>query len=59
MGDRRGAYSVLVENLKERGHLENPGVDGMIIFRWILIKWDLGLWTGSSWRRIGTIGGHL
>jgi len=27
--------------------------------RWILRKLDVGVWTGSSWRRIGTGGGHL
>jgi len=59
MGGRRGVYSILVGNLRERGHLENPGVDGMIILRWILRKWDLGLWAGSSWLRVGTVGGHL
>jgi hypothetical protein len=47
------------ENLKERDHLGNPGVDGMMILRWIFRRWDVGVWTGSSWLRIGTIGGHL
>ena len=28
------------ENLKERDHLEDPGVDARIIFRWIFWKWD-------------------
>jgi hypothetical protein len=28
------------ENLRERSHLEDPGVDGRIIFRWIFRKWD-------------------
>ena len=23
------------------------------------IKWDVGVWTGSSWFRIGTGSGHL
>jgi len=23
--------------------------DGRIILRWIFRKWDVGLWTGSSW----------
>jgi hypothetical protein len=23
------------------------------------MKWDVGAWTGSSWLRIGTGGGHL
>jgi hypothetical protein len=46
-------------NLRERAYLEDPGVDGRIILRWIFRKWDLGAWTGSSWLRIGTGVGHL
>ena len=45
--------------LRERDHLGDPVVDGRIILRWILRKWDVGVWTGSSWLRIGTGGGHL
>jgi len=26
------------ENLREGDHLENPGIDGRIIFRWIFRK---------------------
>jgi hypothetical protein len=26
-----------------------------MIFRWIFRKWDVGIWTGSSWLRIGTV----
>ena len=37
----------------------DPGVDGRIILRWIIRKWDVGLWTGSSLLRIGTGGRHL
>jgi len=32
---------------------------GTIILRRIFRKWDVGIWTGSSWLRIGTGGGHL
>ena len=46
-------------NVREKDHLEDPGLDGRIILRWIFRKWDVGLWTGSSWLRIGTGGGHL
>ena len=28
--------------MKERDHLEEPGVDGRIILRWIFTKWDVG-----------------
>jgi hypothetical protein len=33
-------------NLREKDHLENPGVDRRIILRWIFRKWDMGAWTG-------------
>jgi len=46
-------------NLGERDHLGDPDIDGRIILRWIFRKWDLGIWTGSSWLRIGTGGEHL
>jgi len=58
-GERRGVYRVLVGNLRERDRLGDPGVDGRIILRWIFRKWDVGVWTGSSWIRIGTGGGLL
>jgi len=29
--------------LREKGHLENPGVDGRMILRCIFRKWDVGL----------------
>ena len=34
------------------------GEDGRIILRWIFRKWDVRARTGSSWVRIGTVGGH-
>jgi hypothetical protein len=33
MCERRGVYRILVGNLRERDHLEDPGVDGRIILR--------------------------
>ena len=35
------------------------GVDGWIILGWIFRKWDVGIWTGLGWPRIGTVGGRL
>jgi hypothetical protein len=46
-------------NLRVRDHLDDPGVDGRIMLRWIFRKWDVDFWTGSSWLRIGTDDGLL
>jgi len=59
MGVRRDLYTVLVWKPEGKRLLGDPGVDGRIILRWIFRKRDVGVWTGSSWLRIGTRGGHL
>ena len=46
-------------NLRERNNLGDPGIDGRIILRSVFRNWDVGVWTGWSWLRIGTGGGHL
>jgi len=43
LGDRRGAYRVLVGNLSERDHLEDIGVDGRIILKFTFKEWDEGM----------------
>ena len=61
-GEGRGVYRGLMgKPERERDHLEDQGVDGRIIhvLRWIFWKWDVRVWTESSWLRIGTGGGHL
>jgi hypothetical protein len=48
MGKMRKKYtqSFIRENLKERGHLADFGLNGMIILKWILEEYDGRLWTG-------------
>jgi hypothetical protein len=56
----RGARQrVLMEKLRKGSHLEDPGVDGRIIIKWIFERFDGGAWTGSIWLRTGTGGGLL
>jgi len=45
--------------MRKRDWLGDPGVDGRIILRWIFRKLVEDVWTGSSWLRTGTGGGHL
>jgi hypothetical protein len=40
MGEGRGAYRILVARPKGRNHLGAPDVDGRIILKWILKKYD-------------------
>jgi hypothetical protein len=42
MGERRGAYRVWWQNQKVTDQLEDPGVDGRIVIRWIFAEWKWG-----------------
>ena len=53
MMGKRGANRVVVG--KPVGRPRRRWEDNIKIFR----KWDVGIWNGSSWIRIGTGGGHL
>jgi hypothetical protein len=46
--ERSDAYRVLVGKRERRDYLEDTGVDGRIIIKWIFEKWD-GARTGSIW----------
>jgi hypothetical protein len=46
-------------NLRERDRWGDPGVDGRITLGRTFRKWDVGVWTGLGWLKIGTGGGHL
>jgi len=39
--------------------LDDPGIDGRLILRWIFRKYDMWVRTVSSWLKIRTVGGHL
>jgi hypothetical protein len=61
MGERRGEVykGFWWGDLRERDHLEGPGLEGRIILRRIFRKWDVRALTELMWLRIGTGGGHL
>lgn len=57
-GDRRGAYKVWLETSEEKNHVENLGLVGRIIIKWIYKKWS-GVLTGMNCLRVGTDGAIL
>jgi len=55
----RGVYRVSVGKPEGKRPLGRPRHRWEEILRWIFRKWNVVVWTGSSWLRIGTGGGHL
>ena len=48
-GEKRCIQGFGGETRGEKDHLEDPGVGGTIILRWIFRKWDGGSWIGLIW----------
>jgi hypothetical protein len=46
-------------NLMEGDHLDDSGVDGTIILRWIFRKWDVRAYSGLNWLGIGAGVRHM
>jgi hypothetical protein len=55
----RNAHIILVGSLKEGDHLEDLGLDGRIILKWILRKQGWRVYIGLFELRIKTAGGLL
>ena len=58
-GEERHIQGLDGGNLWERDGLGDPAIGGRIILRQNFRNWDVGVWTGLSWLRIGVGGGHL
>ena len=41
-------YRVLVGKSEGRRPLENPGLDGKILLKWVFRNWDVSVWTELS-----------
>ena len=59
MGDSRRVYNVLVGKPQGKKPLGRPVRRWDDNIRWIFTKWDVWVWTGLIWLRIGTGGGDL
>jgi len=49
MGKGEVCTGIWQGNLMERDHLEDQGVDGRLLLRWIFRKWDVG---GMDWMEL-------
>jgi hypothetical protein len=59
MGEMRGVYNILEGKPECKSPLGRTDVDGRIILREIFRKLNVGVWTGSNWLSVGTVGEHL
>jgi hypothetical protein len=58
VGEGRNVYRVLVGRPELKDQLKDQGIDGRMGSKWTLGDW-LGVWSGFTWLRIGTVGGLL
>jgi len=59
MVKNRGAYRVMVGKPEGKGPLGRPRHRWLDNIRMDLRSWDVCMWTGLSWRRMGTGNGRL
>jgi hypothetical protein len=59
MGQEEVRTGVWWRDLMEGNHLEDLGLDGIIILNCIFKKWDGEAWTELMCLRIGTVGGRF
>jgi hypothetical protein len=59
MAEERKVYRVLVGKPEGKRHLEDQGMDERMGSGWILGRLAGGVWSESSWLRIGADGGLL
>jgi hypothetical protein len=55
----RNAYKILVGRPEGKSSLEDIGIDGRIILKWITKKYNTRVWTELIWYRVGSICGLL
>jgi len=59
MGERRGVYKVLLGKREGKRPLGRPRRGWKDNNKTVLQEVECGVWSGSSWLRIGTGGGQL
>ena len=59
MGEETGVYRVLLGKSEGRRPLGRPRRRWVDNIRKVLLRWDVGIWTGLDWPRIETVGGRL
>ena len=59
MGERRGVDRIFMGKPEGKRPLGKPRCRWQDNIKMIFRKWDVGVWTGLSWLRVGAGGGHL